>query len=318
MECCSARPATTTFLGLEACHDLASLSAPVALLGVPGCTPYKSVGPYSREAPDALRKATASLVGNVDRHDFDFGGPLFPAGFGRPVDCGNIEYDAENFALNRDRLHARVSQILQRGCVPVLIGGDDSVPIPMLSALSDNASGQRPLTVFQIDAHIDWRNEHAGERLGLSSTMRRASELRNVERIIQVGARGIGSASSDDYADACKWGVQFVTADDLDDLGAPHAASLVPEGGDVVLCIDADAFDPSIMPGVIGRVPGGLTFRQGVALITGVARRARIVGADFVEYMPGRDVDGLGALTLSRLIMITLGLLVRQGNAKRA
>jgi arginase family enzyme len=86
----------------------------------------------------------------------------------------------------------RGRQVLDRGAVPFLLGGDDSLPIPMLEAFGAHR-GKR-LTILQIDAHIDWRDEVGGERLGLSSTMRRASEMGHVERIIQVGQRGIGSA----------------------------------------------------------------------------------------------------------------------------
>src|SRR5690606_16701058 len=102
-----------------------------------------------------------------------------------------------------------VGTILEKGAVPVLIGGDDSVPIPMLEALGGTG---RSYTILQIDAHIDWRDVHMGERYGLSSTMRRASEMPHIRTIIQVGARGIGSASTRDYGDALNWGVTFFTA----------------------------------------------------------------------------------------------------------
>ena len=69
-----------------------------------------------------------------------------------------------------------------------MIGGDDLVPIPLFEAFA----GRGSYTVLQIDAHIDWRDDVNGERLGLSSTMRRASEMGQIGRIIQVGQRGIG------------------------------------------------------------------------------------------------------------------------------
>ena len=66
------------------------------------------------------------------------------------------------------------------------------------------------------------------------------------------------------------------------------------------------------MPGVIGRAPGGLSYYQVADLIKGAARRGRIAAMDFVEFMPERDVDGIGALTFARLITTALGVLVRQ------
>lgn len=300
-----------TFLGLAACDDLDTLSAPVALIGAPCATPYAAVGAYCRNGPDALRQATGSLTANVDRHDFDHGGPVFPAPDLRPVDCGNLPFDEADTAGNRARIAGAVSKVLARGAIPVLLGGDDSIPIPMIEAIGA-AAGERKFTILQIDAHIDWREIHMGERLGLSSTMRRASEMPHIERIIQVGARGIGSAATSDYEDALAWGVKFVTAYDLHRAGVDAVLDLIPEGSDIIICIDADALDPALVPGVIGRAPGGLSYYQAVDLIKGAAKRGRIAAMDFVEFMPERDVDGIGALTFARLITTALGVLVRQ------
>jgi agmatinase len=300
---------TKTFLGLDACHDLETLDAPIAILGAPCATPYAAVGAYCRAAPEALRQATASLTANVDRHDFESGGSLFPPGAGRAVDCGDLPFDEANPASNRATISSAISTILKRGAVPIVLGGDDSIPIPMLEAL---AAATSDLTILQIDAHIDWRDVHMGERMGLSSTMRRASEMRHVRKIIQVGARGIGSAATTDYQDALSFGVEFVTSEDLHRSGIDAALRHIREGSDVAICFDADALDPSIMPAVIGRAPGGLTYWQATGLIRGAAKRGRIVAADFVEFMPDRDVDGLGALTFSRLVATTMGVIARQ------
>ena len=302
---------TSTFLGLESCNDLDSLSAPIAILGAPCATPYGSVGAYCRNAPDALRKSIANLTANIDRHNFDLGGPVFPPSARRAVDCGDLPFDENDAPSNRDGIECAVSKIVAKGAVPVILGGDDSVPIPMLQALAPKG----PLTILQIDAHIDWRREHMGETLGLSSTMRRASEMEHVERIIQVGARGIGSAHGDDFHDAQDWGVQFFTAHDIHRAGVMQVLEEIPDSANIAICLDADALDPSLVPGVIGRAPGGLTYTQVLDLIIGAAARGRIVAADFVEYMPEVDVDGIGALNVSRLIAATLGVLARQSMA---
>ncbi|CAN7661246.1 arginase family protein [Pararhizobium sp. LjRoot238] len=300
-----------TFLGLETCTSLSELSAPVAIIGAAGATPYASVGPYCRNGPDALRRATSSLTANVDRHDFDHGGAVFPAKTNRPVDCGNLPYVDNDSAQNRKAIGEAIDTILSRGAVPVLLGGDDSVPIPMLEALGRDGSG-RKFTILQIDAHIDWRDVHMGESYGLSSTMRRASEMSHIEQIIQVGARGIGSAATTDYEDAVKSGVTFVTAYDFHEKGVGVVTDLISEGSHVVICIDADAFDPSVVPGVIGRSPGGLSYYQMVDLVKGAASKGKIAAMDFVEYMPERDVDDIGALNVARLITTALGVIVRQ------
>ncbi len=303
-----ATPAST-FLGLEKFDDLDRIDASSAFIGAPGATPYGSVGAYCRNAPDALRKATSSLTANIDRHNFDLGGPVFPSGTRRAVDCGDLPFDETDFARNRTVIQDATKKIVGNNAVPILVGGDDSVPIPMLEALS--ATGLI-YTVLQIDAHIDWRKSHMNEGFGLSSTMRRASEMPHIKRIVQVGARGIGSAHSDDHADAIAWGAEFFTAHDIHRSGVAPALARIPDGENIILCIDVDALDPSIVPGVIGRTPGGLAYHHVLDLIAGAARRGRIAAVDFVEYVPEADIDGLGGLATAGLISATMGVLARQ------
>ncbi len=298
-----------TFLGLDACKDLTSIDASSAFIGAPCATPYGSVGAYAQDGPNSLREAIASLTANIDRHNFDLGGPMFPTGTKRAVDCGDLPWSETDFAANRATIRQAVSSVLASGVIPIVVGGDDSIPIPMLDALED--TGQK-YTILQIDAHIDWRDSHMGETMGLSSTMRRASEMSHIEKIIQVGARGIGSGHSSDYEDALAWGATFFTGPDVHAKGLKPALELVDEGANVILCIDIDAMDPSIAPNTIGRSPGGLSYYQVLELITGASSRGRIAAVDFVEIMPEVDIDGLGGLTVSRLVAATMGVLARQ------
>jgi agmatinase len=297
-----------TFMGLPACRDLDSLEAEIALIGAAGCTPYPSVGFYCAGGPAAIRAAGAAYAANLAHMNFDLGGMILPEGV-RAVDAGDLEQSEADAEGNCARLHQAVATILRRGAVPVLIGGDDSLPIPMLQAMG--AQG-RKITILQIDAHIDWRDEVGGERWGLSSTMRRASEMAHVERIIQVGQRGIGSARLSDVADAKAWGVEFVPAGEVARAGVWRAVDLIPEGADVVICLDVDALDPAIMPAVIGRTAGGLSYWQVMELVGAVAEKARIAAFDMVEFMPERDIDGLGAMVAAQMLAGVMGIIARQ------
>jgi len=80
----------------------------------------------------------------------------------------------------------------------------------------------------------------------------------------------------------------------------------------VVICLDCDALDPGIMPAVIGRTAGGLSYEQVLGLVEGVAARAKIAGFDMVEFMPGRDIDGQGAMVAAQLLAGVLGVIARQ------
>jgi agmatinase len=87
---------------------------------------------------------------------------------------------------------------------------------------------------------------------------------------------------------------------------------LVPQGQSVIVNFDCDALDPSIMPGVIAPTPGGLSYWQAVRILHGVAGRAPIAAFSIVEFMPERDIGGMGAITASRLLINMLGLIARQ------
>jgi len=282
---------TDTFLGLNRCKDFTSIRASSAFIGVPCATPYGSVGAYAKNGPKSLRQAIASLTANIERHNFDLGGATFPQGTMRAVDCGDLEWDEQDFASNRNTIREAVATIAKNGVVPIVIGGDDSVPIPMIEAMAEVGDD---FTILQIDAHIDWRKEHMGERFGLSSTMRRASEMPHIKTIIQVGARGIGSAHSDDYDDAVNWGVKFFTAHQIHQEGITPVLDHIRPNTHLIICFDIDALDPAIAPNTIGRAPGGLSYYQALDLISGAASKAKLSAMDFVEIMPEVDIDGLG------------------------
>ena len=299
----------TTFLGLAGCADLGRLDASSAFLGAPAATPYGAVGAYAKGGPASLRKASAALSANLGRFNFDLGGPTFPEGTRPAVDCGDLDWSETDFAANRAAIREAVARIVAAGTVPIVIGGDDSVPIPMIEALG--ATGER-YTILQIDAHIDWRDSHMGERFGLSSTMRRASEMAHVERIVQVGARGIGSAAPEDVQAALDWGARLFPMREVARQGLGPVLEAIPEGANVILCIDIDAMDPGLAPNTIGRAPGGLSYGQMLDLVEGAAARGRIAAVDVVEIMPEADIGGIGAMTVSRLVAATMGHLARQ------
>jgi agmatinase len=192
--------------------------------------------------------------------------------------------------------------------VPVMFGGDDSVPIPFLAGFSEGPA----ITVLQIDAHIDWRHERDGETQGFSSTMRRASEMDHVWRIVQAGARGIGSARQQEVEDAKQWGARFVPASRIHRDGMESVLDHIEDGSDCVICLDLDALDSSVMPAVAAPSPGGLNYMQLTTLLSGLAAKARIAGLAMVEFVPKRDLTGACAYTAGRIATHALGHVARQ------
>jgi agmatinase len=260
-------------------------------------------------AATAIRAASQGDAPLVGHWDFDIDGPLFD---GEPVCCidaGGIPTVMHDNAGNRARIEAKTREVLASPAVPILLGGDDSVVIPFLAAFS----GQGPVWILQIDAHIDWRDEVHGERHGYSSPMRRASEMPHVAGMVQVGLRSVGSARQGEIEAAQRFGSRFVPAREVHAHGVEAALRHIPEGASIVITLDCDSLDPSIMPGVAARTPGGLTYTQMIDLIAGAGKRARIAGFDLVELYPPNDIDGLSALTASRILVNVIGTIVRQG-----
>lgn len=298
----------TTFLGLPFAEpsSLAAGDASAVILGVPYGVLYDVPGPAAgcAEAPAAIRARSERLSRFVTHHDFDLDGPMIPPGSGfRVIDGGDVAGSPHDGPGNATRAEAAVRALLGAGAVPILLGGDDSVPPPALRAL--DAAG--PITVLQVDAHLDFRDQVAGVRDGYSSPMRRASEMAHVERIVQVGLRGVGSARSADVADARAAGNQLVTARELGERGVEWVLEQLPADASVFLSFDVDGLDPSVAPAVGSPAPGGLSYQQASDLVRGVAGRCRIAGAAFTEMVPALDVNEATALVVVRLVSQLLG-----------
>ena len=260
-------------------------------------SPYKPGTPsHAANAPSAIRGALSWYSSNPNQFDIDSLRPVF--GGRRVVDCGEIDGSLTNGADNRAKIANATRHIITSNTVPILIGGDDSTPVSFIEAIAETG----PVTVLQIDAHIDWREEVDGERFGFSSTMRRASEFQNVQRIVQVGARGPGSARQSDFEEAQNWGSKFITARMLHADGLDQVLQEIPADSNVIMAIDVDGLDPSVVPGVILPAFGGVTYTQMLEIIIGISEKANIIAGNFVEYVPERDQTGIGAAAIARII----------------
>ena len=294
------------FLGAPVVTDLSTVDADAVILGVPHGVPYPRPGATAgcAEAPAAVRDRSQRLARFRGHHDFDTDGPMLPLDSGpRLVDVGDVAGVATDGAANSGRITDAVAALLDRGVVPVCIGGDDSVPIPILRAFD----GRGPITIIQVDAHLDFRDEVEGVREGYSSAMRRASEMPHVARIVQVGLRGVGSARPSDVADAVAAGNLLVTARQLRERGVSSVLGELAPGERIFLSFDCDGLDPSVMPAVSAPAPGGLTYAEASELVRGIG--PRLVGAVFTEYVPALDRDALSALVVTRLMITAVSAL---------
>ena len=299
----------STFYGLPYCSpdSIKEGEVHIAILGIPEAASYDGNASHSADAPRVIRAATRRYAHEIDHYDFDLGGPMLHDKSKQVIDCGDLAGDPQDSEGNFQKIERSVKSIRNAGSVPVILGGDDSVPIPVFSAFEDSG----PLTIVQIDAHIDWRHERYGVTRGYSSTMRRASEMPWIDKIVQVGMRGVGSARPREVADADAYGVKFITAKEIFERGVQPVIDQIPQDGRCIVTIDCDGLDPAVMPAVMAPSPGGLTYRHVVDIIHGVARAVNLVGFNLVEFAPEKDMNGLGAITASRIVCNAVGTLIR-------
>src|SRR5687768_7690604 len=109
----------------------------------------EAVSSPSWPAPAAIRAASSGFIyGDIglDHYDFDFGGPLFAGKPVRVVDCGDVAMQPGRFAENSAATTEVVRTILDRGAIPIVLGGDHAIPIPVMRAYE----GREPMVVVQL------------------------------------------------------------------------------------------------------------------------------------------------------------------------
>jgi agmatinase len=304
-----------TFMDFPLVEDLDTLKADVAIIGMPYGDPYTidELINDQTNAPTAVRRASQRISLALDRYDFDIGGTLFDGQDIKVVDVGDVPGNADDLGGHYRRAEAAIRKIRAAGALPITIGGDHGIPIPIFRALD----GEGPITLVQIDAHLDWRDNVNGVREGYSSPIRRASEMAHIDRIFQLGIRGQGSARAEEVGAARAYGSNIITANEWQDIGTAALLKRIPDGGRYYLTIDVDGLDPSVMPAVEGPSPGGVSYRQTIELIKGLFAKGRLVGTDIVEIAPARDVNEITAMTAGNIILNVIGAAVRAGQFKR-
>jgi agmatinase len=191
------------------------------------------------------------------------------------------------------RVQAAVAEIVAAGRLPVVLGGEHTVTVGPVRAIAEaarvgGAARSSPLAVVQVDAHADLREGFHGSAFSHACVMRRLVEETGCE-LYQVGIRSL-SAEEDSFIRA---NVAKVRTYFAEDIGADGAGAWLGElsgrlaGKRVYLTIDVDGLDPSVVPATGTPEPGGLSWRQALALLETVSGAAgSIVGIDCVELAP--------------------------------
>jgi agmatinase len=298
-------------MGFPFAPDLDRLDAHFAIIGMPYGDPYTMDETINDQtlAPTAVRRASERASRGLDKWDFDIGGTLFDGKAVRVVDVGDIPGDPRNLGRHYVLAEQAVRKILAAGAFPITIGGDHGVPIPVFRAFSD----QGPITLIHVDAHLDWRDEVNGAREGYSSTIRRASQMKHIRSIFQIGIRGQGSARAEEVQAAQRYGSNIITAHELHERGMKAVLDRIPDGTRYYLSIDADGLDPAVMPAVLAPQPGGMSYTNTIELIKGLCHKGQLVGMDIVEIAPSLDLHDISSITAAHIILNAIGAAVRAG-----
>jgi len=247
---------------------------------------------------------------SVNHFDWDLRGPLLDGRDVKVVDCGNVTADMSDHRQHHIRAEQAAHKIFNHDATLITLGGDHGVPIPVMRALE---VFETKVTLVHVDAHLDCRDEINGEKEGYSSPIRRASEMPWIDKIVQIGMRGIGSARQQEVDDAIAYGATIVDAYEMHDIGIDAILDQIPDNSSYYLTIDADGIDPTIMPAVIAQTPGGLSWLQIRKLVHGLVNKGRVLGMDLVEIAPSNDVGKITMIHAERLICNFIGSCVRAG-----
>ncbi|MDP4183945.1 MAG: agmatinase [Bacteroidota bacterium] len=166
-------------------------------------------------------------------------------------------------------------ELIDEGKFVLMLGGEHSVSIGTIKAHADRFPN---LTVLQLDAHSDLRDEYHDSKYNHACVMARAQELCP---IVQVGIR---SMDSGELTRMERSHVFF--AENIHDNKEWMDKAIDLMTDNVYLTIDLDVYDPAILPGTGTPEPGGLLWYPVLEFLRKVYERKNVVGADVVELCP--------------------------------
>lgn len=291
----------STFMRLPHIPDAKRLD--VALVGVPfdGGVSYR---PGPRFGPRHVRDQSALIrpynpVLNVS-----------PFSQLRVADYGDIAINPLSIEDTFQRITSEVQNVLSAAAIPLCVGGDHSILLPILRAIH---ATHGPVALIQLDAHSDTWDEYWGIKYSHGTPVRRAIEegLLLEPYVLQVGLRGQWYDDQDlEFANRHK--IQIITAEEFHE----HGLALVRQklkmfsGRKTYLSLDIDVVDPAFAPGTGTPQVGGLSSAQILSLVRELAG-IHFVGADLVEVSPPFDSAEITSLLAANLLFEQLCLLCK-------
>lgn len=275
---------------VEPCEEI-----DIGLVGVPfdiGLN-YRS-GP--REAPGAVRHASRLIrSSNIktkvqpykDNNIADLGDALI-----NPLNFDESIQNITDFFANLKALDIR----------PVAVGGDHTIPTPILRALAKDG----PVGLLQVDSHADVLDNMCGTKVNHATFMRRAHEegLIDPDRTVQLGLRG-SLFVPEDHEYCYEAGFEVINYDRYEEMGRTKAIDLIKErlgNGPTYITIDIDGLDPAFCPGTGVPEIGGIIPRDMQVILRELSGHVDLIGADICEVAPCYDPTGVTSITAANLM----------------
>jgi len=283
-------------------HHRVPADLDAALVGIPfdGGTSYR---PGARFGPREVRSQSALI------RPWHPVLKVAPFDVLRVADYGDIDVSPVSIERTNEIVEQEIGAILAGGCVPVSVGGDHSIALPILRAL---AKQHGPVGLVHFDSHPDTWDQYFGSRYFHGTMFRRAVEEKLIDpkRTLQIGIRG-PLYGPDDFDFQAQHGMTVVRVEEVQEQGVAAALRHYERlrGAKVYVSFDIDAVDPAFAPGTGTPEVGGLTAYEALALVRGL-RGHDFAGFDLVEVAPQYDGPGqITALLAANLLFEFLALL---------
>ncbi|MEE4592893.1 agmatinase [Streptomyces sp. DSM 41524] len=297
-----------TFARLPRLDEVAG--ADVAVVGVPfdGGVSYR---PGARFGPAAVREASRLL------RPYHPGLDVSPFATQQVADAGDIAVNPFDIGEAIETIQDAAGGLQAEGTRLVTIGGDHTIALPLLRAA---ARRHGPVAVLHFDAHLDTWDTYFGAEHTHGTPFRRAVEegIVDTSALSHVGTRGPLYGKQDLTEDE-KLGFGIVTSADVYRRGADEVADQLRQRiGDrpLYISIDIDCLDPAHAPGTGTPEAGGLTSRELLEILRGLAG-CRLIGADVVEVAPAYDHAEITSVAASHVAYDLISLLALQGKREK-
>lgn len=278
----------STFVRLPELRDLDRCD--VAILGVPFDSGV-SFRPGARFGPSAIRQASRML-----RPQFHPIHEMEPFAILQGADAGDVACNPFDIMESIGQIERATDEVLERAGSIVSVGGDHTVLLPLLRSMFRKHG---PVALVHFDAHLDTWDTYFGAPYTHGTLLRRAAEegLFLEDASMHVGIRG-PLYGAQDMADDAAFGFRTIRTEDVHREGVEGVVQRIRErvvDHPLYASIDIDSLDPSHAPGTGTPEIGGLTSRELLMILRGLAG-LRLVSADVVEVSPPYDHAELTSL----------------------